>query len=690
MIASSSSTPSRATGPSLARLVGDVPVERRLHHPADALVIIGRQLELLVQDEHLPADLSFGVLRFSLFRLHQGRIAQLSRVCRSVTVYGEADIEPPTMPGVTFVALQPNTPLCQEWFLIVDSPGFWAALLTQAVAERTGGTMRRYRFEGALSADERIVKRAGLLLSLMQQQPMAPVVQRDHFANKARWAQIAYGLATHPECKRLNLLPSLYDLPYLLEILTTAEQSDEQTLAEAIQVLRSAGTLGELCYRSDGNVLNPAVWSSTRPMAAISATQGLAGQAAQQGVPALGTLLAGSLDQELLPDALSAIAVPIYVQGRVWGVLLAGLHEPEPHDAPTAQIVVAVAALLGQIMSGRAIQQTSPAAMPSFAAATAPAVAAPPSRAVVPTVPANGAASPAKTAPTFSPPSFPAAPFQALNGSAANTQVEAPAATAPTAAAPGGFGLPAWMRGGQVAAPPSSTVAPAKQIPPGLVLAAPDPFNDRSWPMLQKRMMGALIAFDQRSAEYVWQEACGVYATEEICTELLMPVQIAVGEGWHRGEVSVAAEHFTSRFVEGKLLTLLNAYVDSPGGPLAVIGCAQNELHELGAIMLSLFMRWSGFRVIYLGQNVPNTTIEEAIRQIRPQVLGLSATTIEAAHSLTEVGQIIARVEPPRPMFIFGGMAFYERPDLRSRIAGQFLEGDIRQIVRQLADTFRK
>jgi methanogenic corrinoid protein MtbC1 len=203
-------------------------------------------------------------------------------------------------------------------------------------------------------------------------------------------------------------------------------------------------------------------------------------------------------------------------------------------------------------------------------------------------------------------------------------------------------------------------------------------------------MMGALVAFDQRSADYVWSEACTIYPTEAICTELLMPVQIAVGEGWHRGEVSVAAEHFCSRYVEGKLLNLLNGYSEYTSGPLAVIGCAQSEMHELGAIMLSLFMRWAGFRVIYLGQNIPNSTIEETIRQLRPQILGLSATTVEAAHNLTEVGQMVSRIEPPRPQFIFGGMAFYERPDLRGRIHGQFLEGDVRKIVRDMAAQLKK
>lgn len=198
--------------------------------------------------------------------------------------------------------------------------------------------------------------------------------------------------------------------------------------------------------------------------------------------------------------------------------------------------------------------------------------------------------------------------------------------------------------------------------------------------------MGALVAFDHYSAEQVWSDACSLYSAEMVCTELLIPVQIAVGEGWHRGEVSVAAEHFCSRFVQGKLVGLLNAPVEHTTGPLAVIGCAQGELHEFGAVVISLFMRWGGFRVIYLGQAVPNSTLEETVRRLRPQVVGLSATTAEAAHYLTEAGQIIARIDPPRPHFVFGGMAFYDRPDLRARIRGQFLEGDVRQIIRQIAE----
>lgn len=665
-----SSPPSSAnnSGPSLFKLVSAVPEQQRLSVPADALIIIGRQIEALIQDRAIAADVAIGTLRFSLFRMHQGRIAQLAASCRSVTVYGEADIEPPEVPGVEFVALAPDTALCQEWFLVVDSPDFWGALLTRTMPDRRNGNLRRYLFEGTLTTDERIVSRTRLLLSLLQRRSASDLGGRDRFANRASWAQVAYALSTHSEAERLALANSLGEFPELLEILGRRAAPLEQLLSHALETLhRHSATAGAILYHYQNQRLYPLASIGPCQPSPLDPQANIAGQALQQNTLILTPLMPNQPERAMLPEALSAVSVPLHVQGQPWGVLLAGQHEADPHATANPVTIAGVAALLEKLLADslpstpagalRAPEPigaigSQPAALPLQARSAEPALPAPP-------VAAGRADTPAAS--------------------------DLPAQAAPPLA-PSMFGRPAWMRGANIAEPPLRGVTPAP--PPS---AKPlEVWQDRSWATFQKRLMGALVAFDQRSADYIWNEACGIYPTEAVCTELLIPVQVAIGEGWHRGEVSVAAEHFSSRFVQGKLLNLLNAQVDSTPGPLAVIGCAQNELHELGAVILSLFMRWSGFRVIYLGQNVPNSAIAETIRQLRPQVLGLSASTPESARTLIEAGKIIVGIEPPRPLFIYGGMAFYERADLRGRIQGLFLEGDIRQIVRQLAEQLRK
>ncbi len=687
-------TAARSPLPSLFKLISGVPAERLFRQPADALVIIGRQLELIVQDDRIPADLALGTLRFSLFQLHQGRIAQLASVCRSVTVYGEADVAPPQLDGVEFVALPAGSPLTQEWFLIVDSPDFWGGLFTRIVPERSEGRVRRYQFEGALTADERTISRATLLLNLVRQQTAAtPYAERDRMGQAARWGRVAYALYTHSEAERLSLAASLHELPDLLEVLhacsgTRAETFEQQVLPVALHVLDRQQPDGSAIYRLEREQLVPVVWHSPQQPAPLSATQGLAAQALQQRAVVSQPLMAGSPEYDLLNHAQVGTAVPLIGQRNVWGVLLVGHHDPAVHPSDVPAQAISVGSLLSEALAALALGETPPPVFqPTYQPPAAPAAPVLSPSAFSPP-PRVGAPPPAPPMP-LTPPAVPGAP--ANNGSFIPRLNPPAAVSAGAPPAPAGdssvFGLPAWMRSGGGMLPPPGVRAgtPAPSAAPAPTSPATSPLPDANWNDLQRRLMSALVAFDRRTADTIWEEAVSQYRSEEICTELLMPVQVAIGEGWHRGEVSVAAEHFASRFVEVKMLNLLHDGHDSPQAPLAVIGCAQSEQHEIGAIMLALFMRWSGFRVIYLGQNVPNSTLPDMIRQLRPRLLGLSATTVEAAHNLTEVGHILGRIEPPVPQFIFGGMAFYERPDLIGRINGMFLDGNIRDITSELA-----
>ncbi len=718
MVSPNPMTSSRSPAPSLFKLVGGVPTEKLFRQPADALVIIGRQLELIIQDDQLPADLALGTLRFSLFRLHQGRIAQLANICRSITVYGEADVAPPEIDGVQFVALPAGAPLTQEWFLIVDSPDFWGGLFTRIVPERNDGRVRRYQFEGTLTADERTISRAMLLLSLVRQQAAPPATaERNYTMQAMRWARVAYALYTHSESERLNLAPSLHEFPELLELLTACASTTpatfvQQALPAALQALQPCHPDGDAIYRLEQEQLVPVVWHSPQQPPPLPLNQGLAAHVRSARGPVTATLTATSPEQVLMPSAQAVTAVPLFAKDALWGILYVGHPDvaQQPADVPTtaARIGALLSELLTVLDLGRGVAAPPDAfGLPDFGLPTSyvgsspyapPAPAAPPSmpsasptmspappaaaRAPLPTMPpapVSGAGN-GMVIPKLTPPSSPAR-------SATPPSVGAAGAPQPVAGDTSAFGLPAWMRsGGGMLPPPAarggSPATPAVAAPP------PDtsPLPDANWNDLQRRLMSALVAFDRRTAEYLWEETVTQYRAEEICVELLMPVQIAIGEGWHRGEVSVAAEHFASRFVEIKMLNLLHQGHDNPTAPLAVIGCAQAEQHEIGAIMLALFMRWAGFRIIYLGQNVPNSTLADMVRQLRPKLLGLSATTVEAAHNLTEVGHILSRLEPPVPQFIFGGMAFYERPDLIGRIQGMYLDGDVRSITRQLAE----
>ena len=702
----------RGAGPSLYKLLNHIPDTRRWRQPADVLIVLSRQIEQMAQEQGHTVNLALGTMRFSLFRLHQARIAQIAPLCHSITVYGEADAEPPVLPNVQFVPVAKGTALSQEWFLTADSPTFWGALIARPLAERVSGTERRVLFEGVLTSDERIVSRASLLLSLSRGAAAPAIVERHSIANHTNWARLAYALATHPEHNRHDLFSCLAELPAFHALLSEPSHAIELLLPRALDVLRQYyASTGEIIYRYDGAQLVPFAWSGDQPPAQ-AAHDGIAGHAFSQRSLALVPLTPSDPEQALLPEAQSVVAVPLLSAGVPWGVLLVGQSDPDPEGSPTAAGAAGVATLLdpllgtqapaAQPIAGPALTAPPPVApsapspsawgtAPSPWASATPVPPAPPAPPSAPppsawgvTPPAPPSAPPPPSAWGAAPPAPPSAPPPPSAWGATPPPWASPAASSQPAAPQAhaaepttGFGLPSWMR-------PASGQRPT---PASNHAAAPSADGQHSWPALRQRLLAALVAYNQTVAEQVWNEVCTYYPPEAICTELLAPLQIEVGEGWHRGEITVASEHFASRFVQTKLLNLFNASPESASGAMAIVCCAQGELHEIGAIMLSLFLRWNGTRVVYLGQNVPNSTIEDMVDQLRPQALVLSASTVQAANNLIEVGKMLERFAPPRPVFVYGGRAFYDRPELQERIhGGTFMNGSLRQIVGQIAE----
>jgi DNA-binding transcriptional MerR regulator len=186
------------------------------------------------------------------------------------------------------------------------------------------------------------------------------------------------------------------------------------------------------------------------------------------------------------------------------------------------------------------------------------------------------------------------------------------------------------------------------------------------------RLFRGLRAHDEDRAGQVIHEVSSHFDLASICLEILTPVLVEIGEAWHRGAIRIATEHFASSYIRGHLLALFQSFPIARGGRRVLVGCAPGERHEIGSLMLALFLRQGGSRVEYLGPDV----------ELDDLIVYLGAETVDwlclsAATEATALG--IARVEPHlahlsrRPQFGFGGRAFVQVPSLREKVEGRFL-----------------
>ncbi|PKN87104.1 MAG: hypothetical protein CVU46_05475 [Chloroflexi bacterium HGW-Chloroflexi-8] len=187
-----------------------------------------------------------------------------------------------------------------------------------------------------------------------------------------------------------------------------------------------------------------------------------------------------------------------------------------------------------------------------------------------------------------------------------------------------------------------------------------------------RRLYHLLINYDESGAMELVREIIANYDLRTITMEIFTPCLVGIGEAWNRGEIKITTEHFASAFIRGKLLTLLQAYPVKRNVPFIVIAGAPTEEHEIGALMMAVLLRSEGFRVEFLGADIPVDDLVYHSRFEKPDMIVLSATTRTAALEMKRMQEKLAQLKKP-PKFGFGGFAFNLEPELREQIPGIFL-----------------
>lgn len=200
-------------------------------------------------------------------------------------------------------------------------------------------------------------------------------------------------------------------------------------------------------------------------------------------------------------------------------------------------------------------------------------------------------------------------------------------------------------------------------------------------------LVNALVAYDAESATRLLDEAGALLSVEDLCLSIVQPALYEIGARWQHGDIPVSSEHFATAFAVRRLGSLFNASRPEQGAGPIVAACLEGELHEAGLLMTCLFLSRRGYRVIYLGPNLPTSDLIAALDDIRPPLVLLSASTPEGAAHLAESSRGIKDAcralghEESVPQIGFGGRAFVHCPHLADVVDGIFCGHDATQAV---------
>ena len=154
-------------------------------------------------------------------------------------------------------------------------------------------------------------------------------------------------------------------------------------------------------------------------------------------------------------------------------------------------------------------------------------------------------------------------------------------------------------------------------------------------------LLEATQQFDKSRLEVKLAEGAALYSFATLLTAVVTPWMHRLGELWAAGQLSMVSERLATVVLTQRLLTMLQATAPVPPAPLLLCACPSGERHELGLLTFAYTMQQAGWRICYLGADLPIRELQYACQHLQPALVALSLTHAVDQRSCLEAVQEI-------------------------------------------------
>ena len=209
-----------------------------------------------------------------------------------------------------------------------------------------------------------------------------------------------------------------------------------------------------------------------------------------------------------------------------------------------------------------------------------------------------------------------------------------------------------------------STIGKAANIVKSGASARPERQQQIShWALYRKRCLQSIEAFNDRRLDTVYNEALAIYPIDIVTAQMLLPVLQQLGKEWPQRANGVAEEHFYSAWLRNKVGARMHHEAGRTRGRRLLMACLPGEHHELGILLFGLSAMAHGYRILYLGPDLPLQQVAGAAARAGVAAVLLSGSSQRLASSLQrDILQLAADLEVP---LLLGGKVSEELQNMR-------------------------
>ncbi|MBT8378810.1 MAG: MerR family transcriptional regulator [Ignavibacteria bacterium] len=198
----------------------------------------------------------------------------------------------------------------------------------------------------------------------------------------------------------------------------------------------------------------------------------------------------------------------------------------------------------------------------------------------------------------------------------------------------------------------------------------------------------AVKAYDAKELETILLKASSKLSQPQLIENLIVPLVYKLGELWHEGLIRVANEHLATAVIRSFLASLIDQNEPDKNAPILISAAPRGQDHELGAMIVGVTAAPLGWKVIYLGPNLPVEEIAAVADSLEAKVVALSIVYPGDDQQLKLELQNLRRILPQNTSLIIGGRASVDYLDIIDEIGATHIK-DTKRLRLEL-DSIRK
>jgi len=172
---------------------------------------------------------------------------------------------------------------------------------------------------------------------------------------------------------------------------------------------------------------------------------------------------------------------------------------------------------------------------------------------------------------------------------------------------------------------------------------------------LVEAALACVRALDARGLDELLRRSAAVVGAPAFLEQTVAPLLREIGDGWHRGWLSIAHEHMASSVIEAFITDATRAMAVSSRAPSLVVATPAGSRHVIAASLAAAAAAAEGWNVLFLGGDLPVREIAHAAVSGSARAVALSVVYAdEPTTVLGDLRQLREQLPADVPLIVGG------------------------------------